>query len=302
MKARHALAVLLIIPVLSCSKAMMGGQDNEAEYVEMRGASVALDSDPQSQAEWSRMEATAANALYKGKSYRILNTNVEMKVERFTDSLAGVKKIVKEVEGQISTTESRQDDEGLTSGLVEVKVPADRYDEALKRISALGEVRYMEEKSEDVTKEFVDLSARLDNARKLEARILQILETQTGTIQDVMNVEKELAAVREKIEEMEGRKRYLENKIQYSTITVRMYEKGAKWGGDVTAGEVFKEIVNKVGIVFVGSLGILIVAVVGAAPWLAVLVVLALIIRSLVKRKKKTGSAAQAPTSGGSAP
>jgi phage shock protein A len=301
MKASRAISLLLMIPILSCSEAMMG-QANEAEYVEARGASVVLDSDPQSQAEWSRMEATAANTLYKGKSYRILNTSVEMKVESFTDSLARVKKIVKDVEGQISTTESRQDDEGLTSGLVEVKVPADRYDAALGKISALGEVRYMEEKSEDVTKEFVDLSARLDNAKKLETRILQILETQTGTIQDVMNVEKELAAVREKIEEMEGRKRYLENKIQLSTITVRMYEKGARWGGDVTAGEVFKEIVNKVGIVFVGSLGILIVAVVGAAPWLAVLVVLGLIIRSLVRRKKKDRAAVQAPPAAGSAP
>lgn len=300
MKAYRAAALLLMIPVLSCSEAMMGGQAKEADYVEMRGASVALDSDPQSQAEWSRMEAAAAGAVYEGKSYRILNTNVEMLVESFNDSLAKVKKIVKDSKGQISTTESRKDDEGLTSGLVEVKVPADRYDEALGKISALGQVRYMEEKSEDVTKEFVDLNARLDNAKKLENRILQILETQTGTIQDVMNVEKELAAVREKIEEMEGRKRYLENKIQYSTITVRMYEKGARFGGDVTAGEVFKEIVTKVGIVFVGSLGILIVAVVGAAPWLAVLAVLGLIIRSLVKRKKKPRGAVQAPPAAGS--
>lgn len=286
MKKHMPFYLTLMVWVLSCGK-MGVAPSKQADYIESRSAEVVLDSDPSAQAEWSRLEATASNTMYEGKSYRILNTSIEMVVKDFNKSLGEVKKIVKSLEGQIASTQSRQDDEGLTSGSVEVKIPADRYDQALQKITKLGEVRYTEEKSEDVTKEFVDLKARLENAKKLEKRILHLLENQTGTIEDVMNVEKELASVREKIEELEGRKRYLENKINYSTITVSMYEKGAKFGGELTPGDIFKEVINKIGIIFVGSFGILIVVIVGALPWLAALAVLGLVIRSVLRRRKK---------------
>jgi hypothetical protein len=287
MKNRSVIILSIVLLFLSCSEMGMG-PSKEANFVDERSANVNLDDDPGAKAEWTRLEAsTASGDLYGAKNYRILTTSVEMIVQSFVQALGGVKKIVKEEGGQIMTTESRKDDEGLTSGMVEVKIPADKYDKALARISKLGQVNYMEEKSEDVTKEFVDLKARLDNAKKLEARILELLQSHTGNIQDVMNVEKELGSVREKIEEMEGRKRYLENKIQYSTITVRMYEKGAKFGAEMTPGELFKQIVNKIGLIFVGSVGFLIVVVVGIAPWGVALALLVVVIRGVLKRRKK---------------
>jgi F0F1-type ATP synthase assembly protein I len=286
MKNRSVIILSIVLLFLSCSELGMG--PSQKDFAEVRSASIEVDDDPAAQAEWTRLEAsTSAGDLYGAKNCRILTTSVEMVVQSFVQTLGGVKKIVKEEGGQIMTTESRKDDEGLTSGMVEVKIPADRYDKALARISKLGQVNYMEEKSEDVTKEFVDLTARLDNAKKLEARILELLQTHTGNIQDVMNVEKELGSVREKIEEMEGRKRYLENKIQYSTITVRMYEKGARFGAEMTPGELFKQIVNKIGLIFVGSLGLFIVIIVGAAPWGVALALLIVVIRGVLKRRKK---------------
>jgi len=286
MKNRSVIIPSIVLLVLSCSELGMG--PSQQDYAEVRSASLAVDDDPAATAEWTRLEASsAAGDLYGVKNYRILTTSVEMVVQSFVQALGGVKRIVKEEGGQIMTTESRKDDEGLTSGMVEVKVPAEKYDKALAGISKLGQVNYMEEKSEDVTKEFVDLKARLDNAKKLETRILELLQTHTGNIQDVMNVEKELGSVREKIEEMEGRKRYLENKIQYSTITLRMYEKGARFGAEMTPGELFKQILNKIGLIFVGSVGFLIVVVVGIAPWGIALALLVVVIRGVLKRRKK---------------
>ena len=288
--ARTVIMGLFLLAISCASPAERGGAP--ATMSDTRSASVALDGDPARQAEWARVEAASVGGVIQGKTYRVLNTSLDMVVKSFSQSLGSVKKIVGESDGQVASTESHRDDDGLTSGTVEVKIPADRYEKALKRIQQLGEVRSMNEKSEDVTKEFVDLQARLENARALEKRILTLLETHTGKIEDVLSVEKELASVREKIEGYEGQKRYLENKIQFCTLTVHMYEKGAAFGGELTAKEIFKEVVNKIGIIFVGSLGVLVVAVVAAVPWIAALAVLVVIIRAVIKRRKKAKPAA----------
>jgi hypothetical protein len=291
MKRTKCVIIVLFIFTLACSE-MGGGREGPTSVSDTRAASVAMDGDPVRQAQWARLEAASVGGVVQGKTYRILNTSVDMVVKSFHESLASVKKIVDESEGQVASTESHRDDDGHTSGTVEVKIPADRYEKALKKIQQLGEVRSMNEKSEDVTKEFVDLQARLGNARALEKRILTLLETHTGKIEDVLNVEKELASVREKIEELEGQKRYLENRIQFCTITVHMAEKGAAWGGEITAKEILKQVIGKIGIVFVGSLGILIVAVVGAVPWAVALALLAVVIREIIRRRKKAKPAA----------
>jgi hypothetical protein len=49
---------------------------------------------------------------------------------------------------------------------------------------------------------------------------------------------------------------------------------------------------DEIGIVFVGPPGILIVAVVGAAPWAVALALLGAVIREIIRRRKKAKPAA----------
>lgn len=230
---------------------------------------------------------------------RIITATVEMEVEEFEEAMAAIKDIAREVDGRVASSSSRRDDEGLMSGSVEMKIPARRYEEAMRAVSELGEVRDAQETSQDVSEEYVDLEARLDNARRLETRILGLLEASTGTIEDVLYVEKELAAVREDIERIEGRLRFLKSRIAMSTITVELYEKGARWAGEPTAGHVFGGILDKIGIVFVGSLGVLITFVVAVAPWaVAALLVVLVIVAALRLKRKRRKVSAPAPVTG----
>ena len=66
-----------------------------------------------------------------------------------------------------------------------------------------------------------DLAA---NGRRLEERLVELLRTRTGKLQDVLSVERELARVREEIERMEGRLRYLRSSAQLSTLSVSLHE------------------------------------------------------------------------------
>ena len=107
---------------------------------------------------------------------------------------------------------------------VEIKVPAGRFDDLTDGLRPLGKVEFLNIGAEDVSEEFVDLTARTANARRMEERLLELLATRTGKLQDVLSVERELARVREEIERMEGRLRYLKARTQLSTLSVVLHE------------------------------------------------------------------------------
>jgi hypothetical protein len=76
--------------------------------------------------------------------------------------------------------------------------------------------------AEDITEQYFDLQARLSNARKLEARLLELLAKQAGKITDVLQVEKELSRVREEIERFQGKLRLFDHLVDLSTLTVHL--------------------------------------------------------------------------------
>src|SRR5213079_2966484 len=78
--------------------------------------------------------------------------------------------------------------------------------------------------AEDVGEEFVDVQARMDNARRLEQRLIGLLATRTGKLKDVLDVEQALAQVREEIERYEGRIRYLQAHTAMSTLSITVHE------------------------------------------------------------------------------
>jgi hypothetical protein len=78
--------------------------------------------------------------------------------------------------------------------------------------------------AEDVSEEYVDVTARAENARRLETRLVDLLARRTGKLEDVLAVERELARVREEIERYEGRLRFLRTRAAFSTLAVTLHE------------------------------------------------------------------------------
>jgi hypothetical protein len=103
-----------------------------------------------------------------------------------------------------------------------VRVPAEKFDEALDEIRKTG-TRVVGEtiKGRDVTEEFIDIEARLKTQKALEAQFVEIMK-QAKTVEDALNVQSELATVRGEIEKIQGRQRFLENQASLSTVKVRL--------------------------------------------------------------------------------
>jgi len=105
-----------------------------------------------------------------------------------------------------------------------VRVPTDQLDATIAELKKLGHVDSESQKGEEVSQQYVDLQARLANARTTEQTLLDILRHRTGKLSDVLAVEREIASVREGIERMEAEKKSLEKQVTFSTLNMRVTE------------------------------------------------------------------------------
>jgi hypothetical protein len=183
-------------------------------------------------------------AAFDPASRLIIRTGqASIEVDSLESSMAELRRIVQRAGGFVADASVQSGRNQLRSATLELKVPAARFDELTEGLQPLGRLQFVNVGAEDVSEEFVDLTARSANGRRLEERLIELLRTRTGKLQDVLSVERELARVREEIERMEGRLRFLKTSAQLSTLSVNLYEPPplvASHPGRSVIGEAFK--------------------------------------------------------------
>ena len=105
-----------------------------------------------------------------------------------------------------------------------IRVPGDQLAATLTRLRQVGQVVEDTQGSQDVTDHIVDLDARLASARATEQRLKELLQTRTGKLSDVLEVERELTRVRLDIERLDAEKTNLGRRVSYATIDVTISE------------------------------------------------------------------------------
>jgi hypothetical protein len=155
----------------------------------------------------------------------IRNADLKLETNSPEESQQKISQIAESKNGfVIETNQTSSDVRTSTRDIVNmtIRIPAEKFDEAIAEIRATGS-RVIEEtvKGQDVTGEFIDIEARLKTQRALEEQFIEIMKRAT-TVEDALNVQRELAQVRGEIEKIEGRKRFLENQSSLSTIKIQL--------------------------------------------------------------------------------
>jgi len=171
-------------------------------------------------------EALAATTVSAIPRKVIMNANLTLEVKDFPAASSQIAAIARRHGGYVAHSQIYLPTEGKQSGTVTIKVPQEKYGEALEQIKKLGKVVDLEESAEDVTEKFIDMDARLRNLKVEEERVLAILQ-RAGRLRDVLLVEERLSSVREKIETLEGQFRYLKFQIAMATIKVNLHERAS---------------------------------------------------------------------------
>jgi hypothetical protein len=105
-----------------------------------------------------------------------------------------------------------------------LRIPSDRLAEVADRLRRLGQVVEDTQGSEDVSDQLVDLGVRIKSARATETRLGELLRNRTGTLSDVLEVERELARVRVDIERLDAETTNIGRRVSYATVKLEIVE------------------------------------------------------------------------------
>ena len=150
--------------------------------------------------------------------------SLSLVVKNFTGIEAAVKIVVSGHSGYIGELNTATPPDAAKTFSAILRVPSGQLEPALAELKQLGRVDQGSQSGEEVTKQYVDLAARLKNSRATEERLLGVLRSNTGKVKDVLEVENEIARVRGEIEEMEADQRALQSRVDFATITLSVTE------------------------------------------------------------------------------
>jgi uncharacterized coiled-coil protein SlyX len=155
----------------------------------------------------------------------IYRATIVLDVKDFAAAERQVAALVKSSGGFIAKFQEERPYGAQRGGRWTVRVPVPQFDRFVEEAGKLGVAQSRNINSEDVSEEFVDLTARLKNKQQLEARLLELVAKRSDEIKDILALEAELSRVREEIERMQGRLRYLTDRVALTTVELAAYER-----------------------------------------------------------------------------
>jgi hypothetical protein len=293
MRAARFLSLLALMPVLAAPSCMKRASESPADYASTpvaRAAQAGLK---------EALEAGGAPVAQVAQGVLIKHGSVTLIVGEAAGAEARLQALMKEFGAFVAARESHasvrpgkalgpSEVRGLT---LTIKVDAKRFDDFLVRVKEVGSYVTESVSTEDVTLAHADLGARLANQRRLEERLLGHLADPARDVKLVLEIEKELARVREQIETLAAQLRVMEDRIAYSTLEVTLSvqpewvpPEEVTFGDEVAAAA--KSSMQALGL----AARFVAVAWVAVLPWLAVLAVVGLLVWIPVRLARKRRS------------
>jgi hypothetical protein len=154
----------------------------------------------------------------------VKRARLRFRVNDYAEARAAVPRRVQQADGYVASSEERRTGPRRQVKMT-ARVPAQHFDALVDTLLTLAEEIDTRRLSvEDVTEEFVDVQARLRTRRAVEERYVSLLN-EADTVEDILRVEDELSQVREQIERVKGRLKYLKDRVALSTVRLTSYER-----------------------------------------------------------------------------
>lgn len=274
---RKAIVIAAVGAFLSCSVA--GQTETESAVAEEYSAGFAADA-----AAVPMMKAMRSANQSDAVPERKIVYRADLTIET-TDLVGTREKILNLMETENGILEYNEQNE--QQFYLSLKIPAEKFEEFLNEAKAVGRVIYSSISANDVTEQYIDTETRLASKRALLEKYQSYLP-QAKDLKEILEVEAQINSVTTELEQWEGRLQRLEKEVAYSSVSVRLKlptyvekEDDAK-----TIADLFLSIGKNLRIAFAYiALGLIYIAAVGG-PFIAVVVIIALCIR-IVRRKKR---------------
>ncbi|MDO9325067.1 MAG: DUF4349 domain-containing protein [Methanoregula sp.] len=172
--------------------------------------------------------ATMAPAL-SGSTGSVIETkiiktaSISLEVKDVPGAVETLKNIAAQKGGYISSTNVQKGYNDRLSGSVVIRIPQGQFESALTGVKEIGSVKSSSTQGEDVTEEYVDILAQKTSYQNQLAQYNEIMK-RAVKVSDVIEIQQQIDRVQTQLNQLEGRLKYLNSRIDLSTISVSLQE------------------------------------------------------------------------------
>jgi hypothetical protein len=153
----------------------------------------------------------------------IKDGTVTVTTNDITASKKNIDELLKKLNGYYETEDLQNYDQSISYDL-KIRVPADNFEKLISSIeNGKDELTGKSIQARDVTEEFVDITTRLTNKREYLKRYKELL-SRASTVKDILEIEENIRVIEEEIESKEGRLKYLNDQVSFSTLNLTLYK------------------------------------------------------------------------------
>ncbi|MDD1677046.1 MAG: DUF4349 domain-containing protein [Methanomicrobiales archaeon] len=163
--------------------------------------------------------------------------SLTLEVQKVPDALTAMKGIAEKYGGYLSSSSLSQGSADRLSATATLRVPAGQYDAMLAEVRTQGKVISESLNAQDVTEEYVDLTAQRE-ARKRQLDQYNLILQKADKIEDILKIQVEIERVQVELDRLQGRLQYLDNRVDLATLSVYLQEPapiGGNTGYDLVA-------------------------------------------------------------------
>jgi hypothetical protein len=187
----------------------------------MRGNQVVAPSD----VTFAEIPAESSESAVATNKKVIKIGSLTLRIDDANWSVGEITRVAGSLGGSVESSNISNDGQGVKSGTIVVRVPAEKFNEAFAQLKQSGKVVVNESVSgTDVTEQVIDLEARIKNKQAEEEAYANILKAQATKVSDVLEVTRALNTVRGEIESLQGQLKYLNSQANMSTISIFLSE------------------------------------------------------------------------------
>jgi hypothetical protein len=173
----------------------------------------------------SKTSAPAAfSDLYQGNTKLVKTLHYRFEVADIKKSTVAIEAALKKYPAYVESSNLRTEYQLIENHVI-LRVQNEYFHDLLTDIDAQAlAVEFRNVSTEDVSKDFVDLESRIRTKREVGERYRDILRRKAGTIEELLEAEKEIGVVQEEIEAAVSRVNYLREQVNYSTLKLELYQ------------------------------------------------------------------------------
>ncbi|WP_329311426.1 DUF4349 domain-containing protein [Streptomyces sp. NBC_01262] len=221
----------LAVTLLAASLAVAGcgsGSSNDSAASSARDGAAAGDAKAPEAASGSGSGTSGSNSGSSkttdlATSYIVRTATLTVEAKNVGDALAKARALTTGAGGYVGDESTSLDEEGLEHSRVELKVPADGYDQVLGDLADLGKLTDRKVNAQDVTSQVVDVQSRVKSQQVSIAR-LRLLMGKATKLSDVVTLESELTSRESDLEALEAQQASLKERTSMATITLVLTE------------------------------------------------------------------------------